>query len=165
LSSIFLAYYISFRENSTTSCWQKKMWKFCILLILVFTLFTHQTAVASTTDEIFHICEAGDPRFLGQYVGSKEQIDNVALYYNDKDMALYRNNGFWYLGNLIPWPPETHYRCVSESGCNYRQDKPPSTRDGKWTAAAKFGIEPPPVITLEPCSSGKAASTLANEEL
>ena len=139
------------------------MWKLIIVMFaIVYSVLILPTE--ATSDEVFYVCEAGDARFLGQYVGSKEQIDNVAVYYNDKDMALYRNNGFWYLGNLIPWPPETHYRCVSETGCNYRQDKPPSTKDGKWTAAVKWGKDPPPVITLEPCS-GKAASTLANEEL
>jgi len=37
-------------------------------------------------------------------------MDGVPTYTNAKEMTFFRNNGFWYLGSLASWPPETHYR-------------------------------------------------------
>ena len=59
------------------------------------------------------VCQAGEEALLGEYVKDVENtMDGVAVYSNANDMAFFRNKGFWYLGNLGPWPPETHYRCV-----------------------------------------------------
>jgi hypothetical protein len=113
----------------------------------------------------YYVCEAGDPRFLGQYEPGKEEIDGVPVYNNEKDMSFYRNHGFWYLGNLGPWPPETHYRCVdTETGCNYKKDRPPAGSEGKWSSSVSWGKDPPPVVSRSPCSD-TVSSTLANEEL
>ena len=51
------------------------------------------------------------------------------------------------------WPPETHYRCVEAEGCNYNLDIPPTTEEGKWAASQKFGKEPVPLISRQPCES------------
>ena len=143
------------------------MWKdlWCLLLTIFLTLnsvvVTH--AEGEEAGLFYYVCEAGDPRFLGKYEPGKEEIGGVPVYNNENDMSIYRNNGFWYIGNLGPWPPATHYRCVADAGCNYRNDKPPAL-EGKWTSSASWGKDPPPVVSTSPCSD-KLSSTLANEEL
>ena len=41
---------------------------------------------------------------------------------------MYRHSGYWYMGDLGPWPPETHYRCIK--GCEHGLDVPPLTMCG-----------------------------------
>lgn len=132
-----------------------------LLLTLNITVITR--AEEKEADVVYYVCEAGDPRFLGKYELGKEKIDGAPVYNNEKDMSFYRNTGFWYIGNLGPWPPETHYRCVTEPGCNYRLSKPPAS-EGKWSSSINWGKDPPPVVSITPCSDS-ASSTLANEEL
>jgi hypothetical protein len=66
-------------------------------------------------------------------------------------MSFFRNRNFWYLGNLGPWPPETHYRCVELDDCNKGLDYPPSSDDGKWTPSKKHA-DSVPNISKVPCS-------------
>jgi len=104
--------------------------------------------------ETFYVCEAADSLFLGAYsLGSDTTMDGVAVYSNANDMSLFRNKGFWYLGNLGPWPPETHYRCVEAEGCNQGESLPPTSTQGTWVASKRFGKDPVPIITLEPCTA------------
>lgn len=102
----------------------------------------------------YYICEAGDPSFLGTYTKSTVTMDGVSVYTNANDRSFFRNKSFWYLGNLGPWPPETHYRCVEPEGCNPAEEIPPTSTQGVWSVAKKFGKEPLPVITTTPCPAG-----------
>ena len=56
-----------------------------------------------------------------------------------------------YLGNVAPWPPETHYRCVEIEGCGEGWLFPPSAADGEWSVSKRYGREPAPVVSLTPC--------------
>lgn len=68
-------------------------------------------------DSSIFVCEAGDNKFVGKYTASMDvKEDNVPIYSNKNEMSFYRYNGFWYLGDLEPWPPVTHYRCVEAEG-------------------------------------------------
>ena len=101
------------------------------------------------------VCQAGEEALLGEYVKDVENtMDGVAVYSNANDMAFFRNKGFWYLGNLGPWPPETHYRCVEGEGCNYQGEAPPITAEGTvWSASKMFGSEPVPIIVEGACEA------------
>lgn len=59
--------------------------------------------------------------FVGKYTAGKETLDGAATYSNSNDLSIFRNKGFWYIGNLAPWPPVTAYRCVEQQGCNYME--------------------------------------------
>lgn len=109
------------------------------------------------TTEI-HMCESDDPLFLGTYTIGKQVMDGAPIYSNANDMSFFRNKGFWYVGNLAPWPPETHYRCVEPEGCNYGENFPPTTATGAWKPAKKYDKGNLPVISDQPCAS-------LNEEL
>jgi len=124
------------------------------LLFLSFVFLENHLTCGDTTRALY-ICESIDPKLLGAYVESAtEKMDDVPVYTNANDMSFFRNKGFWYLGNLGPWPPETHYRCVEAEGCNPNMDIPPTTQEGKWLASKRFGKDPVPVITKEACTSG-----------
>mmetsp|Transcript_60418 Transcript_60418/g.118925 ORF Transcript_60418/g.118925 Transcript_60418/m.118925 type:complete len:134 (-) Transcript_60418:64-465(-) len=116
----------------------------CAVFVLGYINFSH----ASTE---FHICSADDPLFLGTYTSGKELMDGVPIFSNANDMSFFRNKGFWYVGNLAPWPPETHYRCVEPEGCNYGLSFPPTTAEGAWKPAKKYDKGTLPVISNEPC--------------
>jgi hypothetical protein len=107
-----------------------------------------------------YVCEAENPAFIGKYVPGSQQADGVDVYSNENDMSFFRSNGFWYLGNLEPWPPETHYRCVEPEGCNFQGEIPPTNDEGKWRGNRKFNSEKPPVVSTSPCGHA-----IANEEL
>jgi hypothetical protein len=122
-----------------------------LLLLAVICLKVHA--------EIY-VCEAEDSKFLGTYHPSdRQQLDGADVYSNEQDMSFFRNRGFWYLGNLEPWPPETHYRCVEAEGCNYNEAMPPTSDEGSWKGNRKFNSERPPKISNKPCF------TAENEEL
>ena len=47
------------------------------------------------------ICECGDSNFLGEYVASSEHsMDEVSSYINAQKKSIFRNKGFWYVGDL-----------------------------------------------------------------
>jgi hypothetical protein len=123
----------------------------CAVLVVGFL----RVSKASTE---FHICAADDPLFLGTYTAGKQVMDGVPIFSNANDMSFFRNKGFWYVGNLAPWPPETHYRCVEAEGCNYGANFPPTSAEGAWKPAKKYDKGNLPVISTEPCVQ-------ANEEL
>lgn len=110
-------------------------------------------------NEIFYVCEAADPKFLGTYVIGRQTMDDVPVFSNENDMSFYRNRGFWYLGDLAPWPPETHYRCVEASGCNYNLATPPTSEEGDWKGSKKHNDGGSPRISATPCA------TVNSEEL
>ena len=118
----------------------------CLLLAL---------AQRAGADELvqLHVCESGDPAFLGTYIKGTGTMDGAPVYTNGNDMSFFRNKGFWYLGNLEPWPPETHYRCVEPEGCNPGLEAPPTSAQGAWSANKRFGKEPVPSILLQPCAA------------
>jgi hypothetical protein len=58
---------------------------------------------------------------IGKYTAGKETLDGAPTYSNSNDLSIFRNKGFWYIGNLAPWPPVTAYRCVEQQGCNYME--------------------------------------------
>lgn len=82
-------------------------------------------------------------------------MDGVQVFSNSHDMSFFRNKGFWYIGNLAPWPPETHYRCVEQEGCNYNMPLPPISNEGEWKGSKRYNKSKAPVISLEPCSSAQ----------
>jgi hypothetical protein len=118
-----------------------------VFSILIITYM--KTAKANTA---VYICESEDPLFLGSYGTSRETMDGVQVFTNSNDMSFFRNKGFWYVGNLAPWPPETHYRCVEPEGCNFNGAVPPTSLEGEWKGAKRFGKNKAPVISFEPCS-------------
>jgi len=82
-------------------------------------------------------------------------MDGAPVYSNANDMSFFRNKGFWYIGNLGPWPPETYYRCVEAENCNAGEDAPPVNKDAIWSASKMFGSEPVPVIVEGECPSSE----------
>lgn len=98
-----------------------------------------------------YVCEASDPILLGQYSQSKE-IDGVPTFSNSNEVSFYRNKGFWYIGNLGPWPPETFYRCVEPEGCNFNLAVPPASTEGDWKPAKKYAASSLPLISHSPCT-------------
>lgn len=109
-----------------------------------------------TSSDPMYICEIDDPKFLGTYAPSRETMDGVPVYSNANDMSIFRNKGFWYVGDLAPWPPETAYRCVEQEGCNYMMDTPPSSEEGAWKPSKKYDKGKVPVISHAPCGSSGA---------
>lgn len=108
-------------------------------------------ALVSARTPDFSICESADETLIGGYtIEPDTRMDNAPIYSNGNDVALFRNKGFWYIGNLAPWPPETYYRCVEAEQCNMGLDTPP-TGKGVWTASKKFGKEPVPVVVAGAC--------------
>lgn len=54
-----------------------------------------------TASDSFYICEAGDEKVLGEYVRDSEmKMDGVDVYSNANELSIFRNKGFWYIGNL-----------------------------------------------------------------
>ena len=64
----------------------------------------------------FFMCDSPLPNLLGEYKISTESMDGVHVFSNEKGTSFFRNKGFWYLGDLEPWPPVTYYRCVELEG-------------------------------------------------
>ena len=107
-----------------------------------------------STKELF-VCRAGDPTVLGVYTSSDSTMDGAPVFTNANEISFYRNNGFWYIGDLTTWPPRTHYRCVQPEGCNVKGEVPPTTSEGVWTVNKAVGKEPSPEISLENCDKSK----------
>lgn len=127
---------------------------FNVVSILLLSLFK----VNSATD--IYVCEAENPAFIGKYVAGSQKVDGADVYSNENDMSFFRSNGFWYLGNLEPWPPETHYRCVEPEGCNFQGEVPPTNEEGKWKGNRKFNSEKPPVVSASPCAGKRLVEDL-----
>ena len=54
-----------------------------------------------TASDSFYIWEAGDEKVLGEYVRDSEmKMDGVDVYSNANELSIFRNKGFWYIGNL-----------------------------------------------------------------
>jgi hypothetical protein len=101
----------------------------------------------------FHICESDDPLFIGTYLPSSEKLDGFSIYTNSNDMSIFRNKGFWYVGNLAPWPPETHYRCVEVESCNFDIDTPPLSVNNNWKGTKRFNKEFKSIrLSDQPCN-------------
>eukprot|EP00600_Ochromonadales_sp_CCMP1393_P008086 CAMPEP_0174954172 /NCGR_PEP_ID=MMETSP0004_2-20121128/276_1 /TAXON_ID=420556 /ORGANISM="Ochromonas sp., Strain CCMP1393" /LENGTH=133 /DNA_ID=CAMNT_0016201955 /DNA_START=53 /DNA_END=454 /DNA_ORIENTATION=+ len=132
-----------------------KLMEYLMNLLAITILAILRVGQASTE---IHICEIDDPLFLGTYTATRENMDGVPIYSNANDMSIFRNKGFWYVGNLAPWPPETHYRCVEHDDCGYNENTPPGTVSGNWKASKKYDKGNQPVISLTPCAG-------TNEEL
>ena len=122
-----------------------------ISVLVVFTIT--QISAVGAEGVAYSICSAGDSQLVGSYTMSEsETLDDAPVWTNGNDISFFRNKGFWYIGDLGPWPPETHYRCVEAEGCNQGEAFPP-TEGGIWTASKRFGKEPLPVISVGPCAS------------
>ena len=52
----------------------------------------------------FYVCEAGIKDHVGTYKAKGHQ-DGVPKYTNENGMSIFRHNGYWYMGDLRPWPP------------------------------------------------------------
>jgi hypothetical protein len=55
--------------------------------------------------------------------------------------------GYWYMGDMAPWPPQTHYRCIE--GCGYNLPTPPLTG---FQVKKNIGEEPAPLLQDTPCA-------------
>ncbi len=70
-----------------------------VIIVLVVLLCTLVAFVYSENSSFF-ICEAGDENVIGEYRIESESKDGVSVYSNANDLSIFRNNGFWYIGNL-----------------------------------------------------------------
>jgi len=125
--------------------------------MLYLTVFVALAMIAVSTTAL-SVCEAGEDVLLGEFVKDDEtKMDGAPVYSQVSDgtvFSFFRNKGFWYLGNLEPWPPETYYRCVDPEGCSMGEDTPPVTTDTVgWTASKMFGSEPVPIIVEGACKN------------
>ena len=67
------------------------------LLVAIFSVIL----TLGMATESFYICEAGDEKVLGGYVRDSEtKMDGVDVYSNVNELSIFRNKGFWYIGNL-----------------------------------------------------------------
>jgi hypothetical protein len=121
----------------------KMMWSRFMLVVVGIVL-----VVAKSPD--FSICESPDASIVGGYSADGDTKMDGAPVYSKGDIAIFRNKGFWYIGNLGPWPPETYYRCVDAEACNMGEDTPPLGKS-TWAASKKFGKEPVPEIVKGAC--------------
>ena len=56
--------------------------------------------------------------YMRTYLQDKSNLhDNTPVYQNDNERFFFRNKGFWYIGDLAPWPPVTYFRCVDGDEC------------------------------------------------
>lgn len=67
-----------------------------VILVVLATLWS----ISGEIPKSFFICEAGDEKILGEYVQGSETKDGVNVYSNANDLSIFRNNDFWYIGNL-----------------------------------------------------------------
>lgn len=134
-----------------------------ILILLLFLYLTvhvagqneEGTIAAEEPVESLYICECSDEKLLGKYNIDKSNLhDNVPVYQNDKERYFFRNKGFWYIGDLGPWPPETYFRCVDGTHCTLGFATPPLEGYIVNTKHKEISV---PKISLEPC--------MANDEL
>lgn len=125
------------------------------LLALCSTLVYCNVAAIDGTDENFteiYVCHCGDANFLGKYSVSQDHVyDGVPSYINANKKSVFRNNGFWYVGDVSSWPLETHYRCVGHESCPMKRPTPPVP--GVWTVNRQVGKAPEPVLQLTPCAA------------
>lgn len=121
---------------------------FNLFAVIMITIVKYHQA-----NEILYVCEAHDPKFLGTYVAGKTTMDGVSVFSNENDMSFYRSRGFWYLGDLAPWPPATHYRCVEAEGCNYNMPVPPTSEEGAWKGSKKHNDGGSPKVSATPCDA------------
>ena len=121
---------------------------FNFFLVVMITIVQYHRA-----EEVVYVCEAHEPKFLGRYEAGNSNMDGVSVFSNENDLSFYRNRGFWYLGDLSQWPPETHYRCVESEGCNYNMPVPPTSEEGAWKGSKKHNDGGAPRISASPCSA------------
>lgn len=109
-----------------------------------------ESIVAAAPAPRVWLCDAADPKFIGEYLLSEEDVfDGVASYVNRYQRSVFRNNGFWYIGDIGLWPIQTHFRCVGAEGCPRREDTPPIP--GAWTVNKYVGKGSAPQLQLTPC--------------
>uniref|UniRef100_A0A7S2BWQ9 Uncharacterized protein n=1 Tax=Florenciella parvula TaxID=236787 RepID=A0A7S2BWQ9_9STRA len=113
------------------------------MLRLVLLAFTIAAASAN-----FYICESGSEQFLGHYTMDTSKTDGAPKFSNDEGMSVYRHSGYWYIGDLGPWPPETHYRCIQ--GCEHGMDSP--QLDKVYEQNRNIGQLPAPTLQADPCA-------------
>ena len=68
-----------------------------VMAVLLCTLIASVQGEAASS---IYICEAGDENVLGEYRIESETKDGTSVYSNANDLSIFRNNGFWYIGNL-----------------------------------------------------------------
>jgi hypothetical protein len=133
---------------------RKKFEKMASLLFNLFAVIMISIVKIHHANEgSVYVCESSDPKFLGTYVSGRQTLDGVAVFSNENDLSFYRNRGFWYLGDLSQWPPETHYRCVETEGCNHNMPLPPTSEEGAWKGSKKFNDGNAPKIFSQPCAA------------
>mmetsp|Transcript_10763 Transcript_10763/g.13054 ORF Transcript_10763/g.13054 Transcript_10763/m.13054 type:complete len:119 (+) Transcript_10763:50-406(+) len=109
--------------------------------ISLFIFFAQILAVSSS----FYICDSGNPKFIGHFV-EDAVADGSPKYVNEEGMSIFRHQGYWYLGDMAPWPPVTHYRCIE--GCGYNSPTPPLNG---YQPKKNIGESPAPILQEEPC--------------
>jgi hypothetical protein len=94
-----------------------------------------------------HVCSAGVASFVGEYTEDSLTFDGAPKFVNENGMSVYRHQGYWYFGDMAPWPPMTYYRCIE--GCGYNSPAPPLTG---FQPKKGVGAAPSPVLQSEPCA-------------
>ena len=98
----------------------------------------------------FWVCDAGDAKLLGEYLTDEDNTrDGAQVWTNQNELSVFRNSGVWYIGDLAPWPPATHYRCDNMEGCSYNEPEP--STPGMFSVNPRFGKAPAPTLSLIPC--------------
>ena len=127
-----------------------------VLSLLLFVLVFAFVAGDTNSVERVYVCSCGDSSFLGEYtISLDEMMDGVPSYTSKQGKSIFRNNGFWYVGDVHQWPLQTHYRCVGHIDCPMRSEVPPIP--GSWTVNKAVGKAPSPELQSTPC--------IAKEEL
>lgn len=69
-----------------------------------FVLIVLAVVVALVAAEVSHkhiyVCDATNPKLLGEYVATETRNDGVPVYTNANDLSFFRNRKFWYMGNM-----------------------------------------------------------------
>lgn len=88
-----------------------------------------------------YICDTGNDESLrGIYepfagrlpaeddLGVPRTSDGVPVYAGDHDRSIYRLNGYWYLGYMHGWPPESAWSCRRDCGAAHQESPPLGVR-------------------------------------
>merc|ERR1712227_960020 len=62
------------------------------------------------------------------------------IYTNEEGRSIWQNRGFWYIGDMTTWPPETYFRCMNMP-CTFEIEYP--SLEGYAAAKEYKDLTPP----------------------
>jgi len=71
------------------------------------------------------------------------------IYTNEEGKSIWQRHGFWYIGDMSSWPPQTYFRCL-DMPCTYNRDFP-SLEGYKVTKEYEETYSTPPILQKESC--------------